>query len=446
MEFGKKETSDFEAENISFDEGADLFGASSAAEKFIETASEQIFSEKSVDAVASASNPYVAAGAKAAQIGKKVFETLANNIENSKAKEQSEGSSSGGIGVLIAAAVMIASTFIIVIPAWVLYLASVYIPMVEIAKQELADETSSPMKYIEWCGDESFVPIGKEIISCKICKQSGVVYGAAYTSDVCTTCAGASHVSCTICLGRAKVDCPECNGGYYGQSFTAYSTNAVSSLECQYCGKTVNGTKVLIYNSCATCGGTGARDVCIILNKTTPTHICTENKGAGSVMCQACNATGLIGCDLCHGTGYYGTCIKCNGAGKYEEISYDTVWSAAFVCWCANECGYAEYMFFPKTNSASELYAWFDSALETHVISMEEVYEPQAGDLIFFGEEISRVGIIISFDAGSNKVIVIEGVGEKVCQTEYYIFDESIYGYANPAYPLLIDVLFKFIN
>ena len=89
--------------------------------------------------------------------------------------------------------------------------------------------------------------------------------------------------------------------------------------------------------------------------------------------------------------------------GKYEE-AYN--WNAAFVSWCANEACLIEFNRFPKTASATELYAFLtEDGAEFHgkeeTLSIIGAFKPARNDIIFmpFGSDYI-VGIVTSCDKG----------------------------------------------
>ena len=55
-------------------------------------------------------------------------------------------------------------------------------------------------------------------------------------------------------------------------------------------------------------------------------------------------------------------------------------WSACFVSWCANECGYIEAGAVPKFAACSAGVQWFRSA----GLWRDRGYEPRPGDIVFF--------------------------------------------------------------
>lgn len=62
-------------------------------------------------------------------------------------------------------------------------------------------------------------------------------------------------------------------------------------------------------------------------------------------------------------------------------------------------------------------------------------YEPQPGDIIFFGEagDMSHVGIVTGYDAATGTVTTVEGnSGNQVAQGSYNINDSYVQGFANP--------------
>jgi len=133
---------------------------------------------------------------------------------------------------------------------------------------------------------------------------------------------------------------------------------------------------------------------------------------------------------------------KDNVYGFLKWLGYDipTEWSACFVSWCANECGYIEAGIMPKTISCQNGVNWFKERLLWH----ERTYMPKPGDIVYFNWSISEdsnlydgvaehVGIVeMTID---NKVFVIEGDSDGRCKEKTYCIGEHvIIGYATPLY------------
>lgn len=133
------------------------------------------------------------------------------------------------------------------------------------------------------------------------------------------------------------------------------------------------------------------------------------------------------------------------GGQKYKEwYGMDDDWCAIFVSWCADQCGYINMDIMPKTASVDTMKTWYQDREQYHE---KDGYEPKMGDIIFFGNGISHVGIVAEYDAESGIVITVEGntgisnatpyhTGSQVKQCSYPVTYDKIIGYATPKYPL----------
>lgn len=119
-------------------------------------------------------------------------------------------------------------------------------------------------------------------------------------------------------------------------------------------------------------------------------------------------------------------------------------WCAMFVSWCANQCGYIDYGLMPKTASVANMATWYQS--NDLWKSKESGYIPEPGDIVFFQENMSHVGLVIGYDAERNLVVTIEGntgqsdteiyhEGSHVAMKNYPITYARITGYGTPDYP-----------
>lgn len=136
------------------------------------------------------------------------------------------------------------------------------------------------------------------------------------------------------------------------------------------------------------------------------------------------------------------------GGQKYKDwYGMDGNWCAMFVSYCANECGYIESGIMPKTASVRSMMAWYKKR-EQWVDA--KGYEPKAGDIIFFTNNASHVGIVTDFDASKKIIYTIEGnsgssstavyhEGSHVKKGKYNIKHARISGYGLPDYPIIIE-------
>lgn len=133
------------------------------------------------------------------------------------------------------------------------------------------------------------------------------------------------------------------------------------------------------------------------------------------------------------------------GGEKYKTwYGIDGDWCAMFVSWCADQCGYIDYGLMPKTASVANMATWYQN-MELWQ-SQESGYEPQPGDIIFFQEKMSHVGIVVAYDAERKIVYTVEGntgasatsiyhKGSRVQGKAYPLSYPKITGYGIPQYP-----------
>ena len=108
-------------------------------------------------------------------------------------------------------------------------------------------------------------------------------------------------------------------------------------------------------------------------------------------------------------------------------------WSACFVSWCADQCGYIESGLVPKFAGCVDGANWFKSNGKWQ----SRTYEPKTGDIIFFDWEgdgtTDHVGIVEKCENGT--VYTVEGNSGDACkQRQYVVGSSNIYGYGIPAY------------
>ncbi len=133
------------------------------------------------------------------------------------------------------------------------------------------------------------------------------------------------------------------------------------------------------------------------------------------------------------------------GGQKYKDwYGLDDNWCAIFVSWCADQCGYINRDIMPRTASVDTMKTWYQEREQYHE---KDGYEPKLGDIIFFGNGMSHVGIVAEYDAENGIVTTVEGntgisntdpyhQGSRVSQCSYPVTYSQIIGYATPKYPL----------
>lgn len=95
------------------------------------------------------------------------------------------------------------------------------------------------------------------------------------------------------------------------------------------------------------------------------------------------------------------------GGVKYKEwYGINDNWCAMFVSYCANECEFIEEDIMPKSASVMNMSKWYKERGQWRAA---EEYTPKAGDIIFFQNGMSHVGIVISYDAINKVITTIEG-------------------------------------
>ena len=95
------------------------------------------------------------------------------------------------------------------------------------------------------------------------------------------------------------------------------------------------------------------------------------------------------------------------GGQKYKDwYGINGNWCAMFVSFCANMCGYIEDGTMPRSCSVMEMSNWYK---ERGCWRNAGEYTPKTGDIIFFQNGMSHVGIVVSYDSDTNTITAIEG-------------------------------------
>ncbi|MCP1101983.1 hypothetical protein M2454_000776 [Aequitasia blattaphilus] len=133
------------------------------------------------------------------------------------------------------------------------------------------------------------------------------------------------------------------------------------------------------------------------------------------------------------------------GGSKYKDwYGMNADWCAIFVSWCANECGYIEEKIVPKSASVAGYRSWYQG--KNLYKTKESEYHPKAGDLIVFENGMSHIGIVVGYDAESDRVETIEGNSGNSSSSPYHASSHvthnyyprsysAISGYCTPEYP-----------
>jgi len=134
------------------------------------------------------------------------------------------------------------------------------------------------------------------------------------------------------------------------------------------------------------------------------------------------------------------------GGQKYKDwYGINGNWCAMFVSYCANECGFIEDEIMPKSASVLIMSEWYKEKEQWVDV---DGYTPKAGDIIFFQNNASHVGIVVDYDESKNIIYTIEGntgasntepyhLGSRVKKCSYPITYVKISGYGLPSYPHL---------
>ena len=132
------------------------------------------------------------------------------------------------------------------------------------------------------------------------------------------------------------------------------------------------------------------------------------------------------------------------GGKKYKQwYGLNGNWCAMFVSYCANECGYIDEEIMQRSAAVKYMAIWYKEREQWQ--AKESGYEPKPGDIIFFQNGMSHVGIVISYDAERKIISTIEGntgtsntnpyhEGSAVKEKRYPLTYKKITGYGIPNY------------
>ncbi|MCP1110260.1 CHAP domain-containing protein [Ohessyouella blattaphilus] len=141
----------------------------------------------------------------------------------------------------------------------------------------------------------------------------------------------------------------------------------------------------------------------------------------------------------------YANASKNVGGKKYKDwYKVQADWCAIFISWCANECDYIEQEIFPKTAAVRSSRNWYEE--KELYYSKGSGYKPKAGDLVYFENGMSHIGIVVAYDEDTDRIETIEGnsgpstgrpyhTASQVTNNFYPSTTSSISGYASPEYP-----------
>lgn len=95
------------------------------------------------------------------------------------------------------------------------------------------------------------------------------------------------------------------------------------------------------------------------------------------------------------------------GGIKYKEwYGINGNWCAMFVSYCSNECEFIAEDIMPKSASVMNMSQWYK---DRGLWEDAEGYIPKAGDIIFFQNDMSHVGIVINYEPVNKVITTIEG-------------------------------------
>jgi hypothetical protein len=113
-------------------------------------------------------------------------------------------------------------------------------------------------------------------------------------------------------------------------------------------------------------------------------------------------------------------------------------WCAGFALWCIHQSDSRwRHAFEAQHYKCRRVSGFVDVARENGVLRLREGYDPQPGDVIFFTNATSDVGIAgnhcgVVEDVGEGRVRTIEGnTSNRVARRDYAVDDKRILGYAS---------------
>lgn len=124
------------------------------------------------------------------------------------------------------------------------------------------------------------------------------------------------------------------------------------------------------------------------------------------------------------------------GYTRYGQFMGDVYadWDAAFVNFCLHYARLANTGMFTNEKDSGSWHGRIANGANAGYLITADGYEPKVGDIVFFhrsGEETStQMGIVSSYDNGSNEIKVIEGnSGNEVRENRYAANDGHIFAY-----------------
>lgn len=124
------------------------------------------------------------------------------------------------------------------------------------------------------------------------------------------------------------------------------------------------------------------------------------------------------------------------GYTRYGQFMGDVYadWDAAFVNFCLHYARLANTGMFTNEKDSGSWHGRIANGANAGYLTTADGYEPKVGDIVFFhrsGEETStQMGIVSSYDNGSNEIKVIEGnSGNEVRENRYAANDGHIFAY-----------------
>lgn len=140
------------------------------------------------------------------------------------------------------------------------------------------------------------------------------------------------------------------------------------------------------------------------------------------------------------------------GAKFWSWIGFDNyvAWCAAFVSWCADQCGYIENGIFPKSALCMDYRTYFEAKGQwKDGWAYGGNYKPKRGDLILFDwqgndpnniPDYDHIGIVLELtEVGMDTVITtVEGNSSDsvTVGNTYLLTDRCVIGYCVPDYPI----------